>query len=215
MTHCFRHPLHNLRRFWYESRAAATHVAPSVDVHYDFSDKTAVVTGGGRGIGIAVASGRARRHAFFPRRCYEHRSDRKRPCTSYQSVVAHRYPCKQCWMSRQIPELRAVRRCRMATHPTGGPDWSVRGDSPNSSLMRRSGHGRMVNMGSLAGKKGLPNLAAYSAASAGVMAFTKALSREVCDTDIRVNCVAPGPIDTDLIRTLGITLWMRSFVQAL
>ena len=71
------------------------------------------------------------------------------------------------------------------------------------SLMRRAGRGRIVNMGSLAGKEGLPNLAAYSAASAGVIAFTKALSREVCDTDIRVNCVAPGPIDTDLIRSLG------------
>lgn len=70
-------------------------------------------------------------------------------------------------------------------------------------LMRRAGRGRIVNMGSLAGKEGLPNLAAYSAASAGVIAFTKALSREVCDTDIRVNCVAPGPIDTDLIRKLG------------
>jgi NAD(P)-dependent dehydrogenase (short-subunit alcohol dehydrogenase family) len=67
-------------------------------------------------------------------------------------------------------------------------------------LMRRAGRGRIVNMGSLAGKEGLPSLAAYSAASAGVIAFTKALSREVCDTDIRVNCVEPGPIDTDLIR---------------
>jgi 2-dehydro-3-deoxy-L-rhamnonate dehydrogenase (NAD+) len=70
-------------------------------------------------------------------------------------------------------------------------------------LMRRAGRGRIVNMGSLAGKEGLPSLAAYSAASAGIIAFTKALSREVCDTDIRVNCVAPGPIDTDLIRRLG------------
>jgi 3-oxoacyl-[acyl-carrier protein] reductase len=70
-------------------------------------------------------------------------------------------------------------------------------------FMRRAGRGRIVNMGSLAGKEGLPNLAAYSAASAGVIAFTKALSREVCDTDIRVNCVAPGPIDTALIRGLG------------
>lgn len=61
----------------------------------------------------------------------------------------------------------------------------------------------MTSMGSLAGKEGLPSLAAYSPASAGVIAFTKALSREVCDTDIRVNCVAPGPIDTDLIRNLG------------
>ena len=58
-------------------------------------------------------------------------------------------------------------------------------------------------MGSLAGKEGLPNLAAYSAASAGVIAFTKALSREVNDSDIRVNCIAPGPIDTRMIRDLG------------
>lgn len=69
--------------------------------------------------------------------------------------------------------------------------------------MRKAGKGRIVNMGSLAGKEGLPSLAAYSAASAGVIAFTKALSREVCDTDIRVNCVAPGPIDTRMIRDLG------------
>jgi 2-dehydro-3-deoxy-L-rhamnonate dehydrogenase (NAD+) len=69
--------------------------------------------------------------------------------------------------------------------------------------MRQAGRGRIVNMGSLAGKEGLPSLAAYSAASAGMIAFTKALSREVCDTDIRVNCVAPGPIDTRMIRDLG------------
>jgi NAD(P)-dependent dehydrogenase (short-subunit alcohol dehydrogenase family) len=69
--------------------------------------------------------------------------------------------------------------------------------------MRRAGKGRIVNMGSLAGKEGLPSLATYSAASAGVIAFTKALSREVNDTDIRVNCIAPGPIDTRMIRDLG------------
>lgn len=70
-------------------------------------------------------------------------------------------------------------------------------------IMRRAGKGRIVNIGSLAGKEGLPSLAAYSAASAGVIAFTKALSREVNDLDIRVNCIAPGPIDTRMIRDLG------------
>ena len=69
--------------------------------------------------------------------------------------------------------------------------------------MRRWGGSRIINMGSLAGKEGLPNLAAYSAASAGVIAFTKALGREVIDSQIFVNCVAPGPIDTDMIRGLG------------
>ena len=69
--------------------------------------------------------------------------------------------------------------------------------------MRRAGGGRIVNMGSLAGKEGLANLAAYSAASAGVIAFTKALGRELVDSNIAVNCVAPGPIDSDMIRNLG------------
>jgi NAD(P)-dependent dehydrogenase (short-subunit alcohol dehydrogenase family) len=69
--------------------------------------------------------------------------------------------------------------------------------------MRAIGGGRIINMGSLAGKEGLAQLAAYSAASAGVIAFTKALSREVVKDNIFVNCVAPGPIDTDMIRGLG------------
>jgi 3-oxoacyl-[acyl-carrier protein] reductase len=69
--------------------------------------------------------------------------------------------------------------------------------------MLRAGRGRIVNMGSLAGKEGLATLAAYSAASAGIIAFTKALSREVASQNVLVNCVAPGPIDTDMIRALG------------
>jgi 2-dehydro-3-deoxy-L-rhamnonate dehydrogenase (NAD+) len=69
--------------------------------------------------------------------------------------------------------------------------------------LRRSTRGRIVNMGSLAGKEGLPNMTAYSAASAGVIAFTKALAKELASTGVRVNCVAPGPIDTDLINALG------------
>ena len=55
----------------------------------------------------------------------------------------------------------------------------------------------------MAGKEGLAKLAAYSAASAGVIAFAKALSREVIGHNILVNCVAAGPIDTDMIRSLG------------
>ena len=69
--------------------------------------------------------------------------------------------------------------------------------------MLEAGRGRIINFGSLAGKEGLASLSAYSAASGGVIAFTKALSRELADKGIYVNCVAPGPIDTDMIRDLG------------
>src|SRR5262245_59544480 len=70
-------------------------------------------------------------------------------------------------------------------------------------IMIRGRGGRIINLGSLAGKEGLAGIAAYSAASAGVISFTKALSREVAQHNIFVNCVAPGPIDTDMIRDLG------------
>jgi 3-oxoacyl-[acyl-carrier protein] reductase len=68
-------------------------------------------------------------------------------------------------------------------------------------LHQRSG--RIVNLASLAGKEGLPGITAYSAASAGIITFTKALSREIASENVFVNCVAPGPIDTDMIRDLG------------
>lgn len=69
--------------------------------------------------------------------------------------------------------------------------------------MLRQRSGRIVNLGSLAGKEGVAGITAYSAASAGVISFTKALSREIAGDGVFVNCVAPGPIDTDMIRDLG------------
>jgi 3-oxoacyl-[acyl-carrier protein] reductase len=76
-------------------------------------------------------------------------------------------------------------------------------------IMIRQGGGRIVNLGSLAGKEGLADLAAYSAASGGIISFTKALSREVAQHNVFVNCVAPGPIDTDMIRDLGAQVVSR------
>jgi 3-oxoacyl-[acyl-carrier protein] reductase len=79
--------------------------------------------------------------------------------------------------------------------------------------MLKQGAGRVVNMGSLAGKQGLPGLSVYSAASAGVIAFTKALGKELAATEIRVNCVAPGPIETDQIMNLGPEV-VESFIAS-
>lgn len=79
-------------------------------------------------------------------------------------------------------------------------------------IMIRQGGGRIINLGSLAGKEGLAGITAYSAASAGVISFTKALSREVAQYNVFVNCVAPGPIDTDMIQDLGsevVNRWIR------
>ena len=69
-------------------------------------------------------------------------------------------------------------------------------------VMRRGGWGRIVNIASLAGKDGSPRLSAYAAAKAGVIAFTKALGKELADTDIRVNCLAPAAVETDILRQM-------------
>jgi 2-hydroxycyclohexanecarboxyl-CoA dehydrogenase len=58
--------------------------------------------------------------------------------------------------------------------------------------------GRIVNISSSAGKVGSPNLAAYSAAKGGIIAFTKALARETARTGVRVNSVAPGAVNTPM-----------------
>jgi 2-hydroxycyclohexanecarboxyl-CoA dehydrogenase len=69
--------------------------------------------------------------------------------------------------------------------------------------MIQRGGGRIVNIGSVAGMIGSSNgLAAYAAAKAGVIAFTKSLAKELASYRIYVNCVSPGPIRTPLYSTL-------------
>ena len=65
--------------------------------------------------------------------------------------------------------------------------------------MRANCYGRIVTISSMAGKEGVLNLCAYSAAKAGVIGFSKALSKEVCENGVTVNCIAPAMTDTPLL----------------
>lgn len=62
--------------------------------------------------------------------------------------------------------------------------------------LRPRGYGRIVNMASVAGKEGNPRAPAYSTSKAGVIALTKSLGKELADTKITVNCVAPAAVRT-------------------
>lgn len=63
-------------------------------------------------------------------------------------------------------------------------------------------YGRIVNMASVSGLKGLPGQTNYSAAKGGIIAATKALAQEVARKNITVNAVAPGFIKTDMVEGL-------------
>ena len=65
------------------------------------------------------------------------------------------------------------------------------------SMLKR-GEGRIINIASQLGQIGAAERVPYSAAKGGVIAFTKALARELVQDGILVNCVAPGPIETDM-----------------
>jgi NAD(P)-dependent dehydrogenase (short-subunit alcohol dehydrogenase family) len=64
------------------------------------------------------------------------------------------------------------------------------------------GRGHIVNIASIAGKEGNPNASAYSAAKAGVIGLTKSLGKELAETGIRVNAVAPAAAKTDIFNQM-------------
>ena len=68
--------------------------------------------------------------------------------------------------------------------------------------MRQGGFGRIVNVGSINGQAGQYGQVNYAAAKSGVHGFTKALAQEGARKGITVNAVAPGYVDTDMVRAV-------------
>lgn len=75
--------------------------------------------------------------------------------------------------------------------------------------MLRARAGRVVNVASVAGLRGSPGQANYSAAKAGLIGLTKTLAAEVASRGITVNAVAPGPVATELTAGLSEKAWQE------
>ncbi|MGX1186405.1 NAD(P)-dependent dehydrogenase (short-subunit alcohol dehydrogenase family) [Pseudomonas sp. F-14 TE3623] len=66
--------------------------------------------------------------------------------------------------------------------------------------MMANGYGRIINIASIAGKEGNPNNSAYAAAKGGVIAFTKSIAKELAQSGVLANCIAPTMAETDLLK---------------
>lgn len=97
-------------------------------------------------------------------------------------------------------------------HKMGAESWDAVIETNLTSLfnmcrvviegMRARGFGRIINISSINGQVGQVGQANYSAAKAGVIGFSKALARESANKGITVNTIAPGYIETDMVKAV-------------
>lgn len=80
--------------------------------------------------------------------------------------------------------------------------------------MLKQKQGRIINIASQSGQIGVAERAVYCTTKGGVISFTKAFAREVAGDGILVNCVAPGPVETDIIADLSQE-WRKMTVNLL
>lgn len=70
-------------------------------------------------------------------------------------------------------------------------------------IMQAGGYGRIINLASIAGKEGNPRASAYSASKAAVIGLTKSLGKELADSGVTVNAIAPAAVRTPIFEQMA------------
>lgn len=85
------------------------------------------------------------------------------------------------------------------------PTSPVRSTSPAPCVpyFLKQKSGRIINISSISGLSGLTGQANYSASKAGLVGFTKALAKELAPYGVSVNAIAPGAVETDMLKGLS------------
>ena len=201
-----------------------------------FAGRTAVVTGGASGIGRAIALALAARGArvavldLQAERAADVAGEAERQggealavagdVTTAASVdaaataVRGRFgPVHMLVNSHGIsgfgtlPDLTEADWLRMLDVHLNGVFRTCRAFVPD---MIGAGWGRIVNVSSVGGLRGGPMLVHYAAAKAGVVGFTKALAIDLGPKGVTVNAIAPGLVDTPMLRASGLSDAVRS-----
>jgi 2-dehydro-3-deoxy-L-rhamnonate dehydrogenase (NAD+) len=182
---------------------------------YDFRGRVALVTGGAGDIGTAVAR---RLHGGGARvATLDLRSADLEGVLSLQGDVSRSDEVEQT-VARVESELgpldilicaAGVSGDSLRTTDVSDGEWrrvfSINCDGVFSAnraaarVMVPRGYGRIVNVASIAGKEGNPMAAAYSASKAAVIGMTKSIGKDLAETGILVNCVAPAVIQTRML----------------
>ncbi len=170
--------------------------------HYDFEGRVALVTGGASGIGAAsverLRSGGAEVHVFDLAN-----GDDVRDSAQLTAAVARlpRLDVLVCAAgvggdSLHTEDVSDEEWQRVHAINLNGVFYANRAAIPK---MKAGGYGRIVNIASIAGKEGNPMAGAYSSSKGAVIALTKAIGKDVADSGILVNCVAPAVINTPIL----------------
>ena len=191
----------------------------------DLSGRRAVVTGGARGIGLAIAK------RFFESGAQVALWDRDGERAQASAATLGGAHVEALDVSDPEAVVTALASTEAAQGPTDilvtsagitGPVATVADYDPAEWRrvmeidlfgvyaclrsvvpgMTERGYGRIVNIASVAGKEGNPNASAYSAAKAGVIALTKSLGKELAESGVLVNAVAPAVIETELFEQM-------------
>jgi len=176
---------------------------------YDFKGRTAVVTGGRIGIGAAIVQ---RLEASGARVRVWDVGSKDDPVDVTDQKALERATAKAladfgridvlvnnagiAGPAMPVVDYPVADWKRVIDIDLNGPFLCCRAVVPH---MVKAGYGRIVNIASIAGKEGNPNAAAYAAAKGGLIAFTKALGKELAKTGVLVNCVTPAAAQTAIL----------------